>query len=143
MARPQREGRVRDVVARRPEDERDAVVALRPSQLRVEGREGRYLRESSLCHQHAAAATVAKAREGNKSYAATTHRRAEDPGVLRVRARAQPQAPIFDLVRRLRRRDLRGNQNFTARSRDACLMAWRCRVLAARRSQHGRVITEK
>ena len=116
MARPQREGRVRDVVARRPKDERDAVVALRPSQLRVEGREGRYLRESSLCHQHAAAATVATAREGNKSYAAKTHRRAEDPGVLRIRARAQPQAPIFDLVRRLRRRDLRGNQNFTASS---------------------------
>ena len=98
VARPQREGRVRDVVARRPEDERDAVVALRPSQLRVEGCQGRYLRESSLCHQHAAAATVAKAREGNKSYAAKTHRRAEDPGVLRIRARAQPQAPLFDGV---------------------------------------------
>jgi hypothetical protein len=27
--------------------------------------------------------------------------------------------------------------------RDACSMAWRCRFLAARRSQHGRVITEK
>ena len=116
MARPQREGGVRDVVARRPKDERDAVVAFRSSQLRVESRQGRYLRESSLCHQHAAAATVAKAREGNKSYAAKTHRRAEDPGVLRVRARAQPQAPIFDLARRLRRRDLRGNQNVTASS---------------------------
>ena len=116
MARPQREGRVRDVVARRPEDERDAVVALRPSQLRVESGQGRYLRESSLCHQHAAAATVAKAREGNKSHAAKTHRRAEDPGVLRIRARAQPQAPLFDGVRRRRRRDLRGNQNVTASS---------------------------
>ena len=27
--------------------------------------------------------------------------------------------------------------------RDACSMAWRCRFLAARRSQHGRVIAEK
>ena len=27
--------------------------------------------------------------------------------------------------------------------RDACSMAWRCRFLAARRSQHGRVIVEK
>ena len=27
--------------------------------------------------------------------------------------------------------------------RDACSMAWRCRFLAARRSQHGRVITGK
>ena len=26
---------------------------------------------------------------------------------------------------------------------NACSMAWRCRFLAARRSQHGRVITEK
>jgi hypothetical protein len=34
---------------------------------------------------------------------------------------------------------LRGNQNFAARS---CSMAWRCRFLAARRSQHGRVIAE-
>ena len=116
MARAQREGRVCDVVARRPEDERDAVVAFRSSQLRVESRQGRYLRESSLCHQHAAAAIFAKAREGNKSYAAKTHRCAEDPGVLRVGARAEPQAPIFDLVRRLRRRDLRGNQNVTASS---------------------------
>ena len=107
MARPQREGRVRDVVARRPKDERDAVVAFRSSQLRVESRQGRYLRESSLCHQHAAAATVAKAREGNKSYAAKTHRRAKDPGVLRIRARAQPQAPLFDGVRRRRRGDER------------------------------------
>ena len=112
MARPQREGRVRDVVARRPKDERDAVVAFRPSQLRVESRQGRYLRESSLCHQH----EDPKAREGNKSYAAKTHRRAEDPGVLRIRARAQPQAPLFDGVCRRRRRDLRGNQNVTASS---------------------------
>ena len=43
-----------------------------------------------------------------------------------------------------------GNQNFTARSRrpprrrrDACSMAWRCRSLTARRSQHGSVIAEK
>ena len=41
-----------------------------------------------------------------------------------------------------------GNQNFTARRpprhrRDACSMAWRCRFLAARPSQHGRVIVEK
>ena len=85
MTRPQREGRVRDVVARRPEDERDAVIALRPSQLRVEGREGRY-------------------------------RCAEDPGVLRIRPRAEPQAPLLDGVCRRRRRDLRGNQNVTASS---------------------------
>ena len=52
MTRPQREGRVRDVVARRPEDERDAVVAFRSSQLRVESRQGRYLRESSLCYHN-------------------------------------------------------------------------------------------
>ena len=116
MARPQREGRVRDVVARRPKDERDAVVAFRSSQLRVESRQGRYLRESSLCHQHAAAAAFAKPREGNKSYAAKTHRRAEDPGVLRVCARAEPQAPLLDGVCRRRRRDLRGNQNVTASS---------------------------
>jgi hypothetical protein len=47
-----------------------------------------------------------------------------------------------------------GNQNFTARSaessrrpprhrRGACSMAWRCRFLTARRSQHGRVIAAK
>ena len=29
------------------------------------------------------------------------------------------------------------------RRRDACSMAWRCRFLTARRSQHGRVIAEK
>ena len=27
--------------------------------------------------------------------------------------------------------------------RDACSMAWRCRLLTARRNQHGLVITEK
>ena len=93
------------VVACRPEDKRDAVVAFRSSQLRVESRQGRYLRESSLCHQHAVAATIVTAREGNKSHAAITHRRAEDPGVLRIRPRAQPQAPLFDGVRRRRRGD--------------------------------------
>ena len=36
-----------------------------------------------------------------------------------------------------------GNQNFTARSRDACSMARRCRFLTARPSQDVHVIAEK
>ena len=43
--------------------------------------------------------------------------------------------------------DLCGNQHFTARSprhrRDACSMAWRCRSITARWSQHGRVLAVK
>ena len=46
--------------------------------------------------------------------------------------------------------DLCGNQNHPTESfapprhrRDACSMAWRCRFLTARRSQHGRVVAEK
>ena len=47
-----------------------------------------------------------------------------------------------DLLPEMKRRDLCGNQNFTARS-DVASMAWRCQFLTARRGQHGRVIAEK
>ena len=38
---------------------------------------------------------------------------------------------------------LRGVRAESRPGRDACSMAWRCRFLTARRSQHGRVIAEK
>ena len=80
-------------------------------------------------------------------------RRAQRPGGLDIRraldAFARGAAPEYDDVLRavwksnLRRRRRESPRRPPRHRRAACSMAWRCRLLTARRGQHGRVIAEK
>ena len=153
MARPQREGRVRDVVARRPEDERDAVVAFRSSQLRVESRQGRYLRESSLCHQHAAAATVARrgkatSRTPRKRTGARKIQASCESARARSRRHRSSMASVAAAaatcveIRMLRRLRAESSRCPPRHLHDTCSTAWRCRFFTARRGQRDRVIAD-
>ena len=58
-------------------------------------------------------------------------------------SRPAPDAPACVKIKILRRVHAESSRRPPRHRRDACSIAWRCRFLAARRSQDGRAIAEK